>query len=208
MKKVLCLLCLSFALMLSGCSKEEEVKKSEIEIKENDIYSAPSKPNDDQAKLFNKLTKALKGNDEEEIASLVAQNFVFDFFSLKNKESAQDVGGLTYLPPAQQEEFKTFAMAYVYSNYAVIKDKSGTGNLPMVNKITVNSIDNEVQTYATIIPADATSGTLEQRIENDYDGWFVSLSLEYDKTNAENLKEEVTVQLIDYDGRICVIGIS
>lgn len=208
MKKVLCLLCLSLALVMSGCSSEEEVVKSEIEIKENDVYSAPSKPTDEQVELFNSLTAALKKSDEEKVVSLVAQNFAFDFFSLKNKESSQDVGGLTYLPEAQRDEFKTLAMAYVYSNYSVIKNDLGTKQLLMVNAITVNGVDSAVLKYSTIIPADANTGVAEQRIENDYDGWLVSMSLEYDKTDASDLKEEVTVMVIDLDGRICVIGIE
>lgn len=208
MKKILCLLCLSFALIMSGCSSKEEVKESEIEIKENQVYTAPTKPTDEQVELFNSLTDALTKSDVEETASLVAQNFAFDFFSLKNKESSQDVGGLTYLPEAQREEFRTFAMAYVYSNYAVIKNDLGASDLPMVNAVTVNSVDTSVLTYTTVIPADANTGTAEQRIENEYDGWLVSLSLEYASTDAEDLKEEVTVSVIDYDGRLCVIAIA
>lgn len=208
MKKALCLLCLSLALIVSGCSSEDEVVKSEIEIKENGIYSAPSTPSDEQAKLFNSLTSALKKSDQEKIVSLVAQNFVFDFFSLKNKESSQDVGGLTYLPEAQRDEFKTLAMAYVYSNYSVIKNDLGAKHLPMVNAVTVNGIDTDVLQYSTIIPADANTGTAEQRIEDDYDGWLVTMSIDYDKTDASDLKEDVVVKLIELDGRICVIGIE
>lgn len=208
MKKVLCLIALSFALFMSGCSSEEKIKKSDIKIKENEVYTAPSNPNDDQVKLFNKLTKALAGDDNEKIASLVAQNFAFDFFSLKNKESSQDVGGLTYLPQTQQEEFKTFAMAYVYSNYTVIKNDLGAKHLPMVNKLTVNNVEAQIMTYATVIPANAAEGTSEQRIEDDYDGWTISISLEYDKTDADNLKSDVMIQVIDYNGRMCVIGMQ
>lgn len=208
MKKILCLLCLSFALIIGGCSSKEEVKESKIEIKENEVYAAPTKPTDAQVKLFNSLTSALKKDDAKKTASLVAQNFTFDFFSLKNKESSQDVGGLTYLPEAQRDEFKTFAMAYVYSNYATIKNDLGFDDLPMVKEITVNNVEPSVLTYTTIIPADANTGTTEQRVENDYDGWLVSLSLDYDSTDAKELKEEVTVSVIDYDGRFCVIAID
>ncbi|NBK96796.1 MAG: hypothetical protein EOM50_02030 [Erysipelotrichia bacterium] len=208
MKKVFVLLCLSFALLMSACGAEEEVKKSEIKINENNVYNAPSNPSDAQVKLFNKLSKALKGNDDEKIASLVAQNFAFDFFSLKNKQSSQDVGGLTYLPPTQQEEFKTFAMAYVYSEYAVIKNDLGAKHLPMVNEVKVNNIESSVLTYKKLIEANAETGTPEQRIEEDYDGFIVSLSLSYDKSDAKDLKEETSVKVINYDGRYCVIGIE
>ncbi len=208
MKKIVCLLCVSFALMLSACGSEEEVKKSEVEIKQNEIYTAPATPTDAEAKLFNKLTKAINEQDGEKIATLVAQNFVFDFFSLKNKESAQDVGGLTYLPANRQEAFKTFAMGMVYSNYATIVNDSGKKNLPMVSEVKVEDVQNQEIEYTDIIPANSELGTPEEEISDVYNGYVVTMSIAYDKTDVKELKENVIVTVIDLDGRWCVIAID
>lgn len=208
MKKLVCLLCVSFALLLSACGAEEEVKKSEVAIKQNEIYSAPTTPSDAQAKLYNKLTKALADKNDKDIASLVAQNFVFDFFSLKTKESAQDVGGLTYLPANRQESFKTFAMGMVYSNYATIVNDSGKKNLPMVSKVSVDSVENQELSYTTIIDANDQLGTPQQEVEDVFNGYVVSISIAYDKTEVKDLKENVVVSVIDLDGRWCVIGLE
>lgn len=208
MKKVVSLLCLSLVLLLGACGGSDKVEKSEIKINENGVYAVPSNPSDAQAKLFNKLTKAMKGNDDDKVASLVAQNFAFDFFSLKNKESSQDVGGLTYLPENRTDEFKTFAMGYVYSNYATIKNDLGSKHLPMVNKITVEDVEEATINYIDIIPANSELGTPAQEVENEYDGYLVSISLEYDSTKADDLKESVVIAIINYNDRYCVTNIN
>ncbi len=211
MKKVLCLLCLSFALCLSACGKEEPVKKSEIEIVKNDVYAEPNVPSDAQVKLFNKLSKAVnKDDDKEMIATLVAQNFAFDFFSLKNKESSSDVGGLTYLPEASREDFTTFASAYVYSNYATIKNNEGVANLPMVNEVNVDGVEATTYDYTVRTAADAQAGTEASEITNTYDAWNITIGISYDKTslNEDELKKVATITVIDFDGRLCVVSMN
>ena len=54
--------------------------------------------------------------NREKISEDVAICFVYDFFTLKNKEDSTDVGGLTYLPQSRIEEFSEFAQRNYYKN--------------------------------------------------------------------------------------------
>lgn len=209
MKKLVCLLVLS--CMIFGCSKEEEKPaKSKVEIKQNEIYAVPEDPTDYQVKLYNKLTKALTKEDDEKTASLVAQNFAYDFFSLKNKESSMDVGGLTYLPEDRQEDFKTFASSYVYGNYAVIAKEEGKSELPLVKSIKVSEIVAGEFNYTVFVPGNMETGVEAHEEEGTYDGWQVTLALTYEdtKVDSKTLKSETTVTVIDLNGRLVVIAMN
>jgi uncharacterized membrane protein YvbJ len=53
------------------------------------------------------LFKSLKDNieDEQEYAKLVGQLFLSDFYTLQNKKSKVDIGGIQYIYKPYQEEF-------------------------------------------------------------------------------------------------------
>lgn len=207
MKKITCLLCLSFALLLTGCGKEEEVKPTEIKIKTNDIYTQPTNPTDAQAKLYNALTKAVKADaTSEETAVLVARNFAMDFFTLKNKKSSQDVGGLTYLPETMRDNFVSYAM-YVYANYEIIVEADGKKALPVVSKVTSTNVEANTYRYNDYIPADTEAGTMEQFIPTTCDGYLITVEIEYEDTSVakEELKTSMTIQVIDLNGRLVIV---
>lgn len=210
MKKLLCLLVLCMGIMVSGCSKEEKKVENKVKIVENGVYDIPKDPSTFQSKLFNKLSKALNQEDDSKTASLVAQNFACDFFTLINKESSLDVGGLTYLPQDRQEEFKTFASSYVYGNYTTFVKEEGKDELPEINAIEEVDVNETELSYTIEVPANAEAGVDAYSEENMYRGWEVSLKLSYEKSDIDEslLKSEVLVQVIDLDGRFVVIGIQ
>lgn len=204
MKKLLCLLCVFMVFSLSACGKEEgqEVSNPQTEIKENSVYAVPLNPSHCQVELYNKLTKALKGDDDEKIASLVASNFVADFFTIKNKENAHDIGGLAYLPEAIRESFKEYVEYSVYSNYEQIKLELGTSSLPEVTKVKVVSCEETVLTYNNFTPANEELGTPAMTNPQEYNGYEVTLKLSYAETEMDekDLKTEAVVTVMDYDG--------
>ena len=153
MKKLICMLCLALVICMSGCNKDKDdtnndKEKDKITIVENDVYTTPASPSDAQILLFNALSEALEDEDDEEIANLVAENFVADFYTLKNKAGSEDIGGLTYLPEANRADFVTYASVYAYGNYESIKQKYGTKHLPQVKEVEVTSSVSQDATYA------------------------------------------------------------
>ncbi|MDF9825650.1 hypothetical protein M2475_002069 [Breznakia sp. PF5-3] len=211
MRKITIVFMTSLLFFLASCggNKDDEVKKTEIKIDKNEVYTPPKNPTDYQAETYNALTKALKKNNEEAVAKLVAENFTADFFTLKNKESAEDVGGLTYFPATRQEEFKTFAMNYVYSNYQLIKDDYGKSSLPVVEEVKVGNVSKETITYKNIIPSE-DENVEDQVEENEYEGYVINITISYESTDVpdKDLKKEAVIYVIKLDERLVIIKLD
>lgn len=210
MKKLICLLCLALCVSLGACSKEDEntPKEETSEIVVNDVYTQPNNPTDYQIEIYNALTEALDEN--EGVAELVAKNFVTDFYTLKNKESAEDVGGLTYLPTDMRDSFATYASIYAYANYEKISQNYGAKNLPQVKSVEVSESVEGVYSYTTTIPADATTGQAEYQVTDDYDGFEVTVDITFEKTkvSSDELPSSLTLTVIDMDGVYYVIALA
>lgn len=195
--KQLLLLCLCFAMI--GCSntpqeenKEEnkvvqkEDKKDEIKIKENDLYVSPLNPTKAQIKAYNELSEAIEKEDHKQEAKSLAISFVYDFFTLKNKEGRDDIGGLQFVPSKMIRSFYYYAQSYYYGNYPNIVNTYGKDSLPEVINVSVESCE-------------------EQDLEfnyNWYNGYEIKLKVEYAKSKVTSLKEDITIKLIrmnDYD---------
>lgn len=73
-----------------------------------------------QTKIFKKYYKELKKEledqhiDEENYARLVSQLFIIDFYTLSNKVTNQDVGGVQFLHSSIQDNFKMKATDTMY----------------------------------------------------------------------------------------------
>ena len=210
MKKFLCLLCLSLAFTVCACSSEEE--EVTLEIVANDVYEEPSNPTDAQIELYNALSEALSDEDggEQTIAELVAQNFVFDFYSLKTKESSADVGGLTYLPEDIQDDFATYATSYVYCNYATIVSEYGEDSLPMVTAVTVTNTETSTYEYTVYEDADSDESESASSTTETYESYVISVEIEYADTDLseDEMKFSAEITVINIDGRLCVVALS
>ncbi len=99
--------------------------------------------------LFNHLKEVLTGDniDEEEYVKTIAQLFLVDFYTLKNKLSNADIGGVQFLAPSIQENFilkaKNTIYKYVKSN--IYGDREQT--LPEVKEVTVDEVTMESFEY-------------------------------------------------------------
>lgn len=197
-KKLLCA-CTAMLLFVSGCGKEDEVSEvppvEEVEtLMTNEIYVEPLNATPEQIHAYNELCAALDGNDMAEIAKQVTISFAYDFFSLKNKASQDEVGGITYLPDDRAEEFKTYAIAHYYQNYPTVVNEYGADSLPSVKNVTVSSVVAQSVTYLDIA----------------FSGYVVDATIEYDATKIDDsaLKTNIKATLIDSSGVIVLIGIE
>lgn len=189
MKKYIKKLLISFGvlsmLVMSGCEKKaEEPPKEAVKLVTNTIYEAPTNPYDEQILAYNELSKALSSNaSDDQVATQVAVNFAYDFFTLYNKSGKDDVGGLTFIPMKSVEEFQEYATYKYYSNYDTIVKQYGSDQLPKVTMHEVNSCQAGKYTYNN-----AT-----------YDGFLVKLTLKYadSKVGAEAFKTTMSIQVIN-----------
>ena len=113
----------------------DSIKKYGYTISDNDTKLFKSK--------FNELKKVLneKEVDNEKYSKLVAELFIIDFYTLDNKSSKNDVGGVEYvfdnykasfIDKARDEFYK-----YVKNNLNDDRDQ----DLPVVSSIKVDSIE-------------------------------------------------------------------
>ncbi|MEF9962432.1 MAG: ferrichrome ABC transporter substrate-binding protein [Erysipelotrichaceae bacterium] len=179
-------------LLVAGCGKKEEPKKETIKIVSNDLYETPKKATLEATKAYNKLSKALEGNNQQKIAELVAVNFAYDFFTLANKKDENQVGGLTFIPEISREEFTNYALSYYYGNYMNIVNKYGKEALPYMNGCSVKKSEE-----AKIIYQDLT-----------YDGYIVNLDCKYKESDLaqSKLKTKMEVQVI-YDNQDAIFKV-
>ena len=175
-------------ITLTGCgsndtpSKKDTEKEEQITLVKNDLYVEPLKPNNAQIKAFNKLSAAVQAEDFEEEAKMTAVSFAFDFFSLANKSSSEDVGGLQFIPTTKIFRFKDFAQAYYYNSYGKIVNEYGKESLPEVISYKVDAITAGNYTFH----------------DNACEGYDVKLTLKYADTDMpqEKLKKTMTISVI------------
>ncbi len=196
MKRLLKVLCCS-ALLLCSCRQQEEpepVEEEKISIVSNDIYADPKNPSNAYAKVFNRLAEDIRANDMDQLSEDVAVCFVYDFFTLKNKEDSTDIGGLAYLPQNRVEEFTSFARQHFYRNYDSIVTEQGEDALPEVVNVIVDSKTAKEVSY----------------LDETYDGYEYEMSVEYADTSisSDELKTKLTMTCLVYNGKAMVIAVS
>ena len=199
MKKMMILATIFMVLVVSGCSKDskEETKEveevvEEVELVKNNRYVEPVRPSNVQKIAFNDLTQAVEQNKDrkpsQEEAKQVAINFVYDFFTMKNKESRNDIGGLQFIPSDSIRKYMEFSQSYYYGNYATIVNEYGKKALPEVTNVEVVEETPASFTYNDTI----------------CDGYKFRINATYADTKIgdENLKKEMVVsvmQIHDFD---------
>ena len=188
-KLLLCVGILSVT-MVSGCSSDDSSKKketakneekAEVKMVANDVYVEPLNPTQAQIEAYNKLSQAITSEDRKEEATMVAVSFAFDFFTLSNKEDAQDLGGLQFIPSDKIRNFMEFAQAYYYGNYPTIVNEYGKKSLPEVSGYKVDAVEAKDYTY---------NGSACR-------GYDVKLTLTYAETEVESLKKSMTISVIE-----------
>ena len=100
-----------------------------------------------QTELFKDLTKAVEdGSDKYEIAKLVAENYVADFYTWSNKDGTYDVGGMYYVYSPQKTTIYTQARNTYYKYVTYYINQFGAKNLLEVENITP-TLGDKVGTY-------------------------------------------------------------
>lgn len=188
LKRLTAALCVG-CLLLTGCNASEEeqtVTEEKIEISENSVYLAPEDPTAYMKTAYDEVSDALSASDEEAEAEALAKLFVADFFTLSNKTSDTDIGGLNYIPSDAYEDMEVYARFYFYNNYSSIVAEYGEEQLPTVEDVMVSDVQATQITYG----------------DTTYDGYEVSVEITYGDTQAQDLKTSAVLSIAkmeDYD---------
>ncbi len=99
-----------------------------------------------QTELFKDLSKAVESGDEFEIAKLVAENYVADFYTWTNKNGTYDVGGMYYVYSPQKTTIYAQARNTYYKYLTYYINTFGSEKLLEVDSIETETAD-EVGSY-------------------------------------------------------------
>ena len=171
----------------------EEVKTVDnIKTKEFDYVLYDNKSDlykDYFGKLKDELTK--EEINEEEYAKLVSELFVIDFYSLIDKKTNTDIGGLDFIYESMKENFvlKASDTIYKYVESNVYGDRMQT--LPKVTEVSTTSI----------IKKNVTIKDLQ-----DPNGYVATISIKYDK----DLKypTSTTITLVHKDKKLYIVEVK
>lgn len=117
--------------------------------------------------LYNELKEILNDTEinEEEYAKVIAKLFVTDLFTLDNKITSSDIGGLQFIFSGFKEDFINIAKTTLYSNIKSNIYENRKQQLPIVSNVDINNIENSSFTYQN----------------NKYDSYDVILNITYQK---------------------------
>lgn len=96
-------------------------------------------------KYYKQLESELKDSkvDEKNYVTLLSQLFAIDFYTLSNKLTNQDIGGIQFVASSLQEIFKSEASNSVYKYVRNNMGKNRNQTLPEVVNVTVSDIKEE-----------------------------------------------------------------
>jgi len=99
----------------------------------------------------------------EEYASLISKLFIIDLFTINNKISSTDIGGLEFVQKDFKDNFAEYIGSSLYKNVETNLDGNREQILPEVSSIEVSEVNKTTYEY---------SG-------NEYEAYEVSLTWEY-----------------------------
>lgn len=144
---------LLFAILLIGFfSYQNFFKKDVIQVvSEIDDYSYFLENNETKIykKYYKELEKELgdKKVNEENYAKLITKLFLIDFYTLSNKVTNQDIGGIQFLYDDIQDNFKLKATDTLYKYVKSDIYGNRSQELPMVKDVEIESIENIDYSY-------------------------------------------------------------
>ena len=184
-----------FALSIGKKENEEGTKKVVDEIK-NFEYTV----SDTDTKLFKDKFKELKTVlskeeiDKEQYASLVAQLFIIDFYTLSNKTNINDVGAVQFVYSSYKSDFVDFARTGMYKQVQSNLDNDRNQELPEVKSVEIEQIESVVP--STILESEDFKDVTEA---NAYE---INISWTYTKTN--DFQDSATMLIVEDNDKLSV----
>ncbi len=142
-------------------------------------YNLEDRDTENFKQKFEELKTLLQNEDYDkmEYMRLISELFIMDFFTIQNKVSRYDVGGLEYVYKDAVDSFRTVAESSVYKTVENNLDDTRTQELPVV----VSATSGEI-----------TETTFEMPDKSNAGGYRVPVSWEYE----ENLGYDTSGVLI------------
>lgn len=192
---VLAILLVIFAINL-GKTEDDNKKKVVDEIKKFSytVSETDTKLFKDTFKELKKVLSA-KEIDNEEYAKLISELFVIDFYTLDNKNTKNDVGGVQFVYESYKADFVDIARDSIYKQVKSNIDNNRNQSLPEVETIEVTDVEEVVP--STIFESDDFKNV------NEAEAYEINLSWTY--KNNDDFQTEATIIVVK-DGDKLSIG--
>lgn len=144
-------------------------------------------------KYYKELEEELEDNkvDEKRYAEIISKLFVIDFYTLTNKLTNQDIGGIQFLHSNLQNQFMIDASNTIYKYVKNNLSGNRRQKLPEVNKVEVTNIE-----------------TSKYKNNNYQDDSSYQVSLEIGYVKDYDYPEEVTLTLIHEENKLVIVEVN
>jgi len=176
---------------------KQEVKETKV-LKTIDKYGYTLKDNKTKKykKMFEELNEILSEDpvDEEEYVKKITEMFIYDFYSLDDKVSKTDIGGVDFV---HKDVLQNFLVAAEDTYYKYIESNiynNRTQRLPVVNDITIESVQNDTFT----INGGAT----------DDKAFFVKVNWDYTDNSFDSYQKSAELVFVHNDLRLDLVELQ
>ena len=151
----------------SNNNEEEITEIKKIDEMDNYDYYLEETATEYYKELYDELKEILNQEEVnmEEYAKIISKLFVTDLFTLDNKITSNDIGGLQFIYTDFKEDFINIAKTSIYSNVESNIYGDRTQELPIVTKVEISDIKNSIFNYQN----------------NEYNSYEILVNIEYQK---------------------------
>lgn len=130
-------------------NEKNVVTKKELDSLELYGYTLDDYDSDLYKEYFNDLKSTLNSKEVnyEDYAKEIVKLFVSDFYTLDNKLTSSDIGGVEFIPSDMVENFKMHAGDTMYNHVKTNIYGDRVQELPIVKSVEVTNIENITYTY-------------------------------------------------------------
>lgn len=138
-----------FTLEFLVKDEKNVVTKKELDSLELYGYTLDDYDSDLYKEYFNDLKSTLNSKEVnyEDYAKEIVKLFVSDFYTLDNKLTSSDIGGVEFIPSDMVENFKMHAGDTMYNHVKTNIYEDRVQKLPIVKSVEVTNIENITYTY-------------------------------------------------------------
>ena len=149
------MICFIVYIIKDNNNSNEDVPTNSIQKvnqMENYDYYLDDNATEYYKKLYDELKTILNSDEvnEEEYAKIISKLFVTDLFTLDNKITSSDIGGLQFVYPEFKENFVNIAKTTLYSSVESNIYGDRNQSLPVVSNVQINSIVESTFNYGGI----------------------------------------------------------
>lgn len=164
-----------------------KIDKYDYKLKEN----KPAK----YKSLFKELEDILKEEklDEEKYVSKLTELFIYDFYSLEDKEAKTDIGGVDFVYQGVLENFLQNAQNTYYKYVESNIYNNRNQKLPVVDKIEITSIEHIPFAYGS---------------QNDEEAYKVVANWNYTSTEFASYQTQATLIFVHDDHKLSLVELQ